>query len=273
MFSPVDVLDSCLKSAGGASPQKWEPRSIMGVYLGHSPFHASSVALVFNPLTGWVTPQYHVVYDGKFSTVAYMEEGAVPPNWPALVKYSSEWATNEDFILAETWSTSDSDAISDPVNDKFSVVVPDQSNETSPEKSQVIPCLYPYTIVISVSEGDQSPTSGAKRKSSAVRSCEKVMKSSTGGRVGSYQEKRRSISTTKQMPVTTSVDELRMPPRLNLYESGLRRLARIHELDQQEKYSKRKKAHVTYCAATTRALFGLNTLFCFTSRFNVPHHT
>ena len=63
MFCPVYVLDSSLQSAGGSGPQKWEPHSIMGVYLGHSQFHAGSVALVLNPLTGPVSPQYHVVFD------------------------------------------------------------------------------------------------------------------------------------------------------------------------------------------------------------------
>ena len=83
------------------------------------------------------------------------------------------------------------------------------------------------------------------------------MKLSTGGRVRVYQEKSSSISTTQKSPVTTYVDELRMPPRLNFYEIGLRRSARIRELNQQVKYSKRKKAHVTYHAATNRELFGL----------------
>ena len=42
---PVYVLDGRLQSGGGSVP-KWEPRSRMGVYLGHSPVHAGSVALV-----------------------------------------------------------------------------------------------------------------------------------------------------------------------------------------------------------------------------------
>ena len=69
LFCPIYVLDSRLHDAGGAGPPKWEPRSRIGVYLGHSPFHAGSVALVFNPSTGRVSPQYHVVFDDEFSTV------------------------------------------------------------------------------------------------------------------------------------------------------------------------------------------------------------
>ena len=179
-----------------------------------------------------------------------MEAGAEPPNLPSLVKYSSERATNEDFSRAETCSTSNSDVIADPVNDPFDISLPDQSNATTPENAQVSPGLSPDTIGISVSEGYHSLTSWTKRKSSVVISCKKVMKSSNGVRVGAYQDESISIPTIQLISVITSVDELCMPPRLNLYESGLRQSARICELYQQEKYSKRKNSHVTYHAAT-----------------------
>ena len=45
---------------------KWEPRSRLGIYLGHSPSHAGSVALVMNPKSGLVLPQFHVVFDDFF---------------------------------------------------------------------------------------------------------------------------------------------------------------------------------------------------------------
>jgi len=56
LFCPIYVLDARLQNAGGAGPPKWEPRSRIGIYLGHSPFHAGSVALVWNPTTGRVSP-------------------------------------------------------------------------------------------------------------------------------------------------------------------------------------------------------------------------
>ena len=86
LFCPVYALDSRLHSAGGAGPPKWEPRSRIGVYLGHSPFHADSVVLVFNPFTGRVSPQYHVVFDDDFTTVKHMAKGEKPPNWGNLYK-------------------------------------------------------------------------------------------------------------------------------------------------------------------------------------------
>ena len=41
----------------------------MGQFLGFSRFHSSTVALVQNLHTGYVSPQYHVVFDNKFETV------------------------------------------------------------------------------------------------------------------------------------------------------------------------------------------------------------
>ena len=61
---PVYVLKNALQS-GGMQP-KWGERSRVGVYLGHSAQHASTVSLILNPITGFVSPQFHCVYDDKF---------------------------------------------------------------------------------------------------------------------------------------------------------------------------------------------------------------
>ena len=82
LFCPTYVLDARLQSAGVAGPPKWEPRSRIGVYIGHSPFHAGSVALVWNPTTARVSPQYHVVFDNDFTTVLYMSCSS--PRWDNL---------------------------------------------------------------------------------------------------------------------------------------------------------------------------------------------
>ncbi len=52
--------------------QKWEPRARMGIYVGWSPSHASNVALVLNPRTGNILPQFHVVFDDNFTIVEYL---------------------------------------------------------------------------------------------------------------------------------------------------------------------------------------------------------
>lgn len=100
---PVFVLDSRLQSGASKIP-KWDPRSRVGIYLGHSPCHAGTVALVLNPRTLRVSPQFHLVFDDEFSTVSFMTEGTIPPHWEQLVTKSAQLASDEDFDLATSWA-------------------------------------------------------------------------------------------------------------------------------------------------------------------------
>ena len=102
LFIPIYVLDAMIQNAGGAGQPKWEPRSRIGVYLGHSPFHSGSIALVWDTNTDQVSPQLHVVFDDEFSTVPYMVASIIPLNWEKLVKYSPEMATAQDENLTDT---------------------------------------------------------------------------------------------------------------------------------------------------------------------------
>ena len=72
---------------------KWEPTDRSGVNLGHYLFHAGSLELVLNIITGYVSPQYHVVFDKNFSTVVNMRKVTLPGNWENLVEEHSELAT------------------------------------------------------------------------------------------------------------------------------------------------------------------------------------
>jgi hypothetical protein len=64
---PIYVLEDALQK--GNSLNRWDKRSRVGIYLGQSEQHATSVALVLNLITGNVSPQFHVVFDDKFDTV------------------------------------------------------------------------------------------------------------------------------------------------------------------------------------------------------------
>jgi hypothetical protein len=65
---PAYVLNDSL--AAGKSIPKWHKRARLGVYLGRSPNHAQSVALILNLLaTGLVSPQFHLKFDDLFETV------------------------------------------------------------------------------------------------------------------------------------------------------------------------------------------------------------
>ncbi len=86
---PCYVLDHHLQSGNGTVPTKWEPHAQMGIYVGWSPSHASNVALILNPRTGHVSPQFHVVFEDDFTTVQNLCTGTVPPHWADLVLSST----------------------------------------------------------------------------------------------------------------------------------------------------------------------------------------
>ena len=89
---PTYVLDNAIQSGQGAP--KWKQRSRLGVYLGPSPNHARSVALVLNPRTGHVSPQFHVKFDDFFETVQSKDTDldAPDPQW----KYLSGFAERKN---------------------------------------------------------------------------------------------------------------------------------------------------------------------------------
>ncbi len=61
---PVYVLAEPLQA--GKPFHKWKQRARVGVYLGQSPLHSRTVALVLNLDTGFVSPQFHVKFDSSF---------------------------------------------------------------------------------------------------------------------------------------------------------------------------------------------------------------
>ena len=100
---PCFILDKELQT-GNMLP-KWDPRSRLRVYLGHSPCHAGSVVLVLDPKILHVSPQFHVAFYDQFSTVPYLASSDIPPNWSVLVKESAA-ASQLDYDLAKNWMDS-----------------------------------------------------------------------------------------------------------------------------------------------------------------------
>jgi hypothetical protein len=64
---PTYVLDGKIQQ--GQKIRKWQEPARVGIYLGHSPQHSRSVALVLSLTTGHVSPQYHCQFDDLFETV------------------------------------------------------------------------------------------------------------------------------------------------------------------------------------------------------------
>ena len=66
---------------------KWESRSRVGIYLGHSPLQARSIALILNLGTGLVSPYFHVQFDKTFETI---EKNPPHHGWLAMVGFKSD---------------------------------------------------------------------------------------------------------------------------------------------------------------------------------------
>ena len=66
---PVYALQDDLQAGKNASQWRWQERSRIGIYLGHSPHHAQSVSLVLFLQSGLVSPQFHVTMDPGFKTM------------------------------------------------------------------------------------------------------------------------------------------------------------------------------------------------------------
>ena len=81
---PIYVLEKAI--ADGRKLPRWKPRSIRTVHMGFSKKHSSTVPLVLNPDTGYITAQFHVVFDDWFATVAASVDSLPDFN-------SAEWAT------------------------------------------------------------------------------------------------------------------------------------------------------------------------------------
>lgn len=146
---PVFVLESKLQSNTKGAPN-WDPRARLGVYPGHSPSHAGSIALVLNPASGHVSPQYHVVLDDSFSTVSNLRNGTVPKNWKDLVQNSSYLSTDEDYDLANVWLCETTANPNSPVI--ANEIIQGQASASSPITAS-------YGTVLEISEGAPSQLS------------------------------------------------------------------------------------------------------------------
>ena len=69
---PGYVLSPTLQD--GKKIPKWAPRARRGQFLGFSKQHSSTIGLLRNLQTGYVTPQFHVVFDERFTTVHSSDE-------------------------------------------------------------------------------------------------------------------------------------------------------------------------------------------------------
>ena len=104
---PVYVLSAPLQ--GDIKTPRWDMRSRVGVYLGPSPNHATSVPLVLNLATGHVSPQFHVIFDDNFSTLTDLRQPGQPINpetWKELAEHAHSYCDPDiDYDIRDLWFT------------------------------------------------------------------------------------------------------------------------------------------------------------------------
>lgn len=79
---------------------KWDPWSCVGVSMGHSSAHVSSVEIVLNPQTGHILPQFHVNFDDTFSTVKSIQWELIPHYFATLSNL--QYSIQENFYQTKT---------------------------------------------------------------------------------------------------------------------------------------------------------------------------
>jgi hypothetical protein len=158
---PIFVLEPSLRQ--NHKIPRWKPRSRIGVYLGHSPIHASSVPLVYSTTTGLISPLFHVVFDDKFTTVKCLHTNQLPSNWPVLFNTSSTFYVDEDFTKTNFYQQDSFQDFTQPSSDP-SLQFQRESPNTTQVQEQSLPSLQPSfqpNLEESISSEREIPTISA----------------------------------------------------------------------------------------------------------------
>jgi len=220
---PVYVLDARLQSTGGAGPPKWDPRCRLGIYVGHSPAHAGSVALVLNPKTGLISPQYHVVFDDDFSTVPHLRAGTVPENWKQLVDNSREKSIEGFYDLTKTWFEGETDLTADSPTQPLMQSSDPHDVATREENATADTSLEDTATPVATREEDAAATNPIDEVASPnIAADESVAAANPFDDVALPSE----YSTSSHSDDVVDTDS-NMPPIVDLSTAGLRRSPRI----------------------------------------------
>ncbi len=90
------VLNPALQD--GKKIPKWDPRACLGLFLGFSDLHSSQVPMVLNVTTGWISPQFHVIFDDKFDTVHSLPvDQPLTEQWNQILRLGHDSFTDLDY--------------------------------------------------------------------------------------------------------------------------------------------------------------------------------
>ena len=234
--SPCYVLDNRLQSGLSMVP-KWDRRARMGIYVGRSPAHASNIALVLNPRTGHVSPQFHVVYDEDFTTVPYLRTGQVPPHWAKLVSQSAElvvtnnsspsWESLSQLSQSDEgdFSTEDANAVTNSTASSTNIIeepTSTASKVTFAVEEDIIPTVQEYHAS---NKHDPVPIT-----QDSIASNERDPVIGTAPQQNHASNELGSMAAPDANDIYEHGHTHQMPEAIDLHTSGLRRSRRIANL-------------------------------------------
>ena len=234
---PCYVLDNRLQSGLTILP-KWEPRARMGIYVGRSPAHASNVALILNPRTGHVSPQFHVVYDDDFTTVPYLRTGKVPPHWEKLVQQSAQFDRADN--QKDTWQSlelgdnADEGDFTGDRNDTQPVIQQSSLNDPLNGTDDGVIANAAALSEEFVRSGYNFETTATQpgNESSDSVNITQLQNSNSGS--DNHADREGEESLPKKKVSFDDEQSYAMPPAVDLNTSGLRRSRRIQELNKSQ---------------------------------------
>ena len=233
---PVYVLEAPLQTR--APFPKWAERSRVGVYLCHSPRHASSVPLILNTQTGLVSPQFHCVYDDAFDTVN--NDAKFVSLWQQKAKLTSH-AENNSVSRSPTDPTLECDFSSLPSY-----------------KDQPIP-----THLRQPWRAEQRDASAARIESTEPSVASEQNTASSGSRGSLHQHAGNSSATTDQVDTNSAQSSQQTQPAQQSTTTRSGRMIRPPQRLIDE-------LHAAFVTVSTAPLLALASMFLSTTHQEVP---
>jgi hypothetical protein len=134
---PVYVLSKPRQT--GKAQSKWLSRARLGIYLGMSPKHARSIALVLNTRTGLVSPQWLVKFVDKFTSVLRTSD-VTHGHWKGMAGFLKVGKSQDkSHVRGQVTSTTNSTIADRNVNAQHNTTMEDQLQESSEEYNVMQP--------------------------------------------------------------------------------------------------------------------------------------
>jgi hypothetical protein len=187
-----------------------------------------------------------------------MDAGTIPPHWSDLVHSSSELASKQALDIAQAWvgstgqDNTDLQLMDNPVVDPFAIVTDHHTSNITKnthldqapknityqyQKQPSTTAVLPQTRM-AVSEGG-TLTIGCKHP---LITADNSVPSASQAATLTSQGRELTPATISEPSMAQSVDELKLPPGLNLRESGLHQLECVKALQQKA----HKSVHVAW---------------------------